>query len=401
MKICPQCSAEYEDNSKFCRRDGKTLVSKEKENDPASSPVSKATERIKHYEILEQQVGEETIVYKAWDPTFERHVAIKEPLPHLLKDRSFLDSFVEEGKRLANINDENVAKFYTLIAPGEVNDKCYLVMEYVGQSLEDLLKFGPLDIPTGRNILRDVLGGLKAIHKGSLVHANVQPGNILITPEKRAKISDLRIAWVRDQQSTVPISSAKYLPHEVLAGDGKLGPWSDLYSLGCVAYEMFLGTALFEAQFSTPVEKDLDAREIMDPRYREWHCDLSAKAKSLIKVDNRIPESLSTIVARLMEKDIAQRYQDAGQALRDLGSGRVVQEQRVAPEKTEFATGAKLTQAYVPEEKTRVAKPKDDATKIAPKGREPAESTFWQDVLIVFGVALMGLVIVAVMIKLS
>lgn len=354
-------------------------------------------ERIKHYEIIEQQVGEETIVYKAWDPTFERHVAIKEPLPHLLKDRSFLDSFVEEGKRLANINDENVAKFYTLIAPGEVNDKCYLVMEYVGQSLEDLLKFGPLDVPTGRNILRDVLGGLKAIHKGSLVHANIQPGNILITPEKRAKISDLRIAWVRDQQSTVPISSAKYLPHEVLAGDGKLGPWSDLYSLGCVAYEMFLGTALFEAQFSTPIEKDLDAREIMDPRYREWHCDLNAKAKSLIKVDNRIPESLSAIVARLMEKDIAQRYQDADQALRDLGSGRVPEQKpALEPERK----SSRPTEVYPKEGPTTVAKPREDTTKPI-VSKEQSESTFWQDFLIVFGVALLGLVIVAMMIQLS
>lgn len=356
-------------------------------------------EKIKQYELLEQRVGEETIIYKAWDPTFERHVAIKEPLPHLLKDRAFMESFVEEGKRLANINDDHIAKFYNLIPQGEVDDKCYLVMEYVGQSLEDLLQFGPLDVPAGQTILRDVLGGLKAIHRTGLVHANIRPGNILITPEHRAKMTDLRIAWVKDQQSTVPIRSAKYLPHEILAGDGKIGPWSDLYSLGCIAYEMFLGTALFEAQFSTPVEKRLDDREVMDPRYREWHCDISLRAKPLIRVDNRIPEGLSGLVSRLMEKDIAKRYQDADQALRDLRSGRVVEEEPAAV-KTETKAG-QPTQVYAPEAQTKVASPKrEEATKvIAPKER--SESTFWQDVLIVFGVALMGLVIVAVMIKLS
>lgn len=355
-------------------------------------------ERIKHYEILEQQVGEEAIVYKAWDPVFERHVAIKEPLPHLLKDRSFLESFLEEGTRLANINDENIVKFYTLIAQGEIDDKCYLVMEYVGQSLEDLLKFGPLDISASQNILRDVLGGLRAIHKAGLIHANIRPSNILVTPQKRAKITGLRVAWVRDQQSTVPISSAKYLPHEVLAGDGKIGPWSDLYSLGCVAYEMFLGSALFEAQFSTPVEKDLDEREIMDPRYREWHCDLSLKGKPLAKVDDRIREPLSAVVARLMEKAIDQRYRSAEEALRDLSSG-VVQKETVVPR--EEKRRPPPTKVYDDEPKrTRVTVPAKGATR-AITTEETTPNTFWQDFMIVLAVAMAGLFIVGVIIKLS
>lgn len=271
-------------------------------------------EKIKRYEVRDQRQGEEAILYKAWDPLLQRHVTIKEPLPHLLGNSAYMESFLNEGKRLGGIDDENVAKFHELILPAQEGSKCYLVTEYVEKSVADLLRQGRVDAALVRNLLQDVLLGLKVIHEKGLVHANIRPTSVLVTPEGKAKITDLRIGGIADSGGMITAGAAKYLPHEILLGDGQVGPWSDLYSLGCLAYEMALGSSRFAAQFSTP-----GAGQDDDMRYREWHCDLSLKAKPLREIDSSIPEDLSALVARLMEKAIEKRYPSADEALGNLG----------------------------------------------------------------------------------
>lgn len=357
-------------------------------------------DKIKHYEILEQKVTEDAIVYKAWDPVFSRHVAIKEPLPGLLHNTTFLNAFMEEGSRLAQINDPYVGKLYDLIPQGEIDEKCYLVLECLGESLENLLKAGPVDVPKGRTILIDALRGLSAIHKTGLIHANLCPSNILVTPEGRAKITDLRLARAVDREGTIPIGSAKYMAPEILSGRGSIGPWSDLYSLGCIAYETFLGSDEFKALVLAPSGKHLDEREIMDPRYREWHCDLSLKAKPLMKLNDKIPEVVSSSVAGLMEKSIEQRYRSADQALRDLASGAVKREVETAVPRAQ-TRHVQETQVYGGDAgRTRVTVGAESRTPPA-RTEGSAPRSFLQDFLIILAVTMLGLFIVAVIIKLS
>lgn len=370
-------------------------------------------DRVKHYEILEQQVQEDSILYKAWDTELERHVVIKEPLSHLLRDPSFLARLTEEANRLAQIDDENVVRLYSFIPQGEVNDKCYLVLEYVGESLETLMKRGPLNFDVTLNILKDALRGLRAIHTAGLIHANVRPTSIWLTSDGRAKMAEMHMAGGADREGTIPIGSAKYLPHEILAGDGSIGPWSDLYSLGCVGYEMLLGRERFEELIAPRAEKHLDEREVMDPRYREWHCDLSLKARPLAKLDGRIPQYMSEIVALMMEKETDQRYQTAEQVLRDLGNQGVSEERvaagRMAPHRVAAARPAptqsprsEATIAYNDAaEKTRVTAVAGEGATTALPAEEAVQSTFWQDLLVVLATAAIGLLIVGVIVRLS
>ncbi|MBI2989000.1 MAG: serine/threonine protein kinase [Deltaproteobacteria bacterium] len=374
--------------------------------------------KIKRYDVVEQQAGEETINYKAWDPLTQKRITIKEPLPELLSRPSFLESFLAEGNRLRAINDEHVAKFYEMIPPAEVGGKCYLVTEYVGKSVEDLIHHGVVDIETGKEILKDALLGLKVIHQSGLVHGNIRPSSIMITPEGKAKITDFRISRLEEGGGFFSAGSEKYLPHEVLAGDGQIGPWSDLYSLGCVAYEMFAGSYQFDSQFSAVSGKE--------SRYRDWHCDLSARAKSLKEIDYKIAEDVSDFVARLMEKTIDRRFRNGDHALRNLvgeeapeeEASEAEKEKKVAPQPQVSAeqAGEMKTQAMFqvglgPAEKAapsseeavdrtrRKAPSREQAPARRTAAQAPARSTFLRDSLIILGVAIVGIILVLLIIK--
>lgn len=374
--------------------------------------------KIKRYDVLEQQVGEESINYKAWDPLTQRRVTIKEPLPELLGRRSFLESFLNEANRLRAIDDEHVAKFYEVIPPTEAGGKCYLVTEYTGKSVEDLIHHGLVDPTVAEEILKDALSGLKAIHEAGLVHVNIRPSSILITAEGRAKIADLRIMPLKESDGTISVSSEKYLPHEILGGDGQIGPWSDLYSLGCVAYEMLAGSYQFESQFS--------ATGSQDSRYRDWHCDLPVRAKSLKEIDYKIPDKLSAFVARLMEKGIDRRFRNADHALRNLGVGgaaeeapeEVAEEKKAGPSPEAVAEGGEMkTQALFqvalgPADKAATPSPaasEGRARRVVTPARETLPrrkgakgaglGSFWQDFLIVLGVAIVGIILVLLILK--
>lgn len=350
-------------------------------------------ETIAHYEIHEQQVGDEVITFKAWDPTIGRHVTIKEPLPHLLSDPAFIESFLEEGRRLANIQDDHVVTLYQTLSPGEVDDKCYLVLEYISQNVDDLLARGPVDVTRSRTILRDALAGLRAIHKAGLIHANVRPTSILVTPEGRAKMTDLRMAWTGKRKGTLSLSAMKYLPPELWQKDGRIGPWSDLYSLGCVAYELFVGGTRLKEEFCTPGDNYHDEQELSSSSYRSWHSDLSLSATPLQRVDKRIDPAVSAVVARLMEKATANRYQDADQALHDLGGdGGMSKTVVVGKGRSDEHTNGK-------EGGTRVVDVTSGHGTLI-KGAIQ-ENPWWQDPLILAGAVLVGLVLMVLIIALS
>jgi serine/threonine-protein kinase len=344
-------------------------------------------DKIAQYEIQGQQVGEEVITYKAWDPTIGRMVTIKEPLLPLLQDRAFVDSFLEEGKRLATIQDDHVVTLYQILAPGEVDDKCYLVVEHLSESLDDRLARGPVDAATGRTILRDALSGLRAIHQAGLIHANIRPSSILLTPDGRAKIADLRTAWGGRRRGTLTLSAIKYLPPELLEKDGRVGAWSDLYSLGCVAYEMFVGSARFREALAA--HDGADEHEGAVAGYRAWHCDLSARATPLSELDRQMERAVSDVVARLMEKAIADRYQEAGQALRDLGDTKSVGKTVVVPQEERDP---------IKENRTRVVTPTGQGTGL----REvSSDQSWWSEPLILVGAGVLGLVLLVLILVLS
>lgn len=186
-------------------------------------------------------------VWKAHDPIILRDVAIKILKPEYMGDPGFLERFRTEAKHAARVNHEGIANVYDY---GEDAGSAFLVMELVpGESLAKILetrKFLPeMEV---LDIVAQTARALYAAHQEGLVHRDVKPGNLLITPEGQVKITDFGIARVADQVSLTAtgqvMGTVQYLAPEQATGKPAT-PSTDIYSLGIVAYEALAGKRPF------------------------------------------------------------------------------------------------------------------------------------------------------------
>jgi serine/threonine protein kinase len=184
-------------------------------------------------------------VYAATDRRLRRDVAVKLLLPAMAVRPDVRRRFEAEARAAASLSHPNaVAVFDT----GEHEGVAYIVMERLpGETLADRLTGGPVDPGWVRGLARDVLGALSAAHAAGIVHRDVKPGNILLTPDGSAKIADFGIATSLDADPTSAshlIGTPAYLAPERLDG-APASPRSDLYSLGVVLYEALAGAKPF------------------------------------------------------------------------------------------------------------------------------------------------------------
>ncbi|MBC7105416.1 MAG: serine/threonine protein kinase, partial [Firmicutes bacterium] len=255
------------------------------------------------YEIIEQLGGGGmAVVYKARDRFLGRLVTIKVLRPEYTSDPDFVRRFRREAQAVASLSHPNIVSIYDV---GQEDGIHYLVMEYVGgESLKDLIqRCGPLEPEHAADIARQVCRALEHAHARQIVHRDVKPHNILITPEGRAKLTDFGIA--RDLHSgTITytegfLGTAHYLPPEEVSG-APVGPQGDLYSLGVVLYEMLTGHVPFTGD--TPVAVALK-------HVREEVPSLAGRG---------LPGELARIVARATAKDPGRRYRRAAEMEQDL-----------------------------------------------------------------------------------
>lgn len=189
-------------------------------------------------------------VWRAADLVIGREVALKILKDEYLGDPGFLERFRAEARHAALVNHEGIASVYDY---GEEEGSAYLVMEMVpGQPLSALIE-GSSPLPTAQvlDIVAQTAAALAAAHKVGLVHRDVKPGNLLITPDGRVKITDFGIARIADQ---VPLTATgqvmgtvQYLSPEQASGH-PASPATDIYSLGIVAYEALAGRRPFSGE---------------------------------------------------------------------------------------------------------------------------------------------------------
>jgi formylglycine-generating enzyme required for sulfatase activity/tRNA A-37 threonylcarbamoyl transferase component Bud32/tetratricopeptide (TPR) repeat protein len=256
-------------------------------------------------------VGGMGAVYKAFDPQLKRTVAIKEVISDLLRDPRTVRRFEEEARLLAQIADPRVVTLYDFFQEG---GKTYMVMEYVeGEPLSAFVKeprLGPVEIHA---ILLDIAHGLRAVHAQGVVHRDIKPTNILLTPDRKVKIADFGIATLSEREPTIPEGTAKYLAPEALEGapvDGR----ADLYALGVLAYELFLGDARFSALFP----EVYGGRGDLDLRWKAWHLDRARRLKPLNELGVPVSPWLGAVLAKAVEKDPAARYPTIDAFIKDL-----------------------------------------------------------------------------------
>jgi serine/threonine protein kinase len=243
-------------------------------------------------------------VYLAHDRLLDRSVAVKVLSAGFASDPTNFERFRREAQSAAGLNHPNIVAVYDW---GEDDDAPFIVMEYVpGQTLRDLIQgYGHLSPNEAARIAAEIADALSFAHEHGVVHRDVKPGNVLITPQGQVKVTDFGIARAETGDPLTKTGSvlgtATYFSPEQAQGfalDGR----SDVYALGVVLYEMVTGTAPFTAASPVSVAYKHVREEPVTP--------------STIVRD--IPGAMDRIVLTAMAKDTAARYQSAQELRADL-----------------------------------------------------------------------------------
>jgi serine/threonine protein kinase len=193
-------------------------------------------------------------VWRAQDETLGRTVAVKLLKPEYAEDPTFVERFRAEARNTARLAHSGIATVYDygeVPVEGAVGSSAYLVMELVpGQPLSMILRErGPLQPSETMSIIGQTALALQAAHERGIIHRDVKPGNLMITPDGRVKVTDFGIARATDEipltQTGTVLGTSYYLAPEQAAGR-EVTAASDVYSLGIVAYECLAGRRPFQ-----------------------------------------------------------------------------------------------------------------------------------------------------------
>ena len=255
---------------------------------------------------LEQLIGTGGMadVYLATDSLLGRHVAVKILHPQFAKDPVFIQRFRQEAQAAANLNQRNIVNVYDW---GIDEGLDFLVMEYVeGSNLKDIiLGGGPLLPERAVEIAVAICSALEAAHANGLVHRDVKPQNIIVTPDKQIKVMDFGIARAAGgsamTQTGTILGTAQYISPEQAQGR-TADPRSDLYSLGIVIYEMLTGKAPFDSESPVAIAYKHVREDPLPP--------------SMVNPD--ISPELEAVVMKALAKNPENRYQNALEMQADL-----------------------------------------------------------------------------------
>lgn len=271
--------------------------------------------RMGHFRLIER-IGRGGMgdVYKAYDESLERLVAIKVLPPELARDEEFVLRFRAEAVAAAKIGHPNIVPVHFIGQEGGLH---YFAMQYIeGESLDQRLRrLGRLSAAEVLNLTQQCLGALQAAHGHGLVHRDVKPGNILLEAATgRALLVDFGLVRAAGSaQLTVTgtvMGTVDYIAPEQARGQ-PVDNRADIYSLGVVLYQLLAGRLPFEADSAAV----MIFRHAYEPPF------------PLDEAAPDAPAPLRTVVARMMAKNPAERYQscqDVGDALRAVQEGRTV-----------------------------------------------------------------------------
>lgn len=265
----------------------------------------------KRYEIIEKiGQGGTAIVYRARDNKLNRSVTVKVLKEEHIGDEEFVERFKTEALAVASLSHPNIVNVYDVGVEGEIN---FIVMEYVnGVTLKDLiLSKAPFDDASVLGVSVQICAALIHAHKNNIVHRDIKPQNILVTPGGDVKVTDFGIARLASSETITSagqtVGSVHYLSPEQAQG-GKIDLRSDLYSLGIVMFEMATGSLPFDGD--NPVSIAIMHVKEDIPSASEYNPEISP-----ITAD---------IINKLTSKQAISRYQSADSLYLELKRGLTV-----------------------------------------------------------------------------
>ena len=307
------------------------------------------------YHLEERQgSGGMATVYRAHDLNLDRTVAIKILKKDFSHDMAFRERFHQEAKAAARLSHPNIVTVYDF---GLDADQLFIVMEYIpGVDLKTTMRQnGRLSIEETLELITQACAGLGHAHQAGLVHCDVKPQNMLVTPDRRLKVVDFGIARALatispDEQSEIVWGSPQYFSPEQAAGSAP-SPASDVYSLGVMMFEMLTGQLPFISK--SPEELARLHRESPPPAPRS--------------INPAIPFALEQILYKALSKESSLRYPTADQFGRALTN--YVDQQRLA---AAFSTPRASYSSASPTPRQR---PEPMTTVLTSGGQQPGYST--------------------------
>src|SRR5512139_381993 len=297
-------------------------------------------EKIGLYEVKsELGRGGMATVYLAYDPRFEREVAVKVlPSELLHADPQFRLRFEREAKIIAQLEHTAIVPVYDV---GEADGQPYFVMRYMsGGSLSDRMKAGVMDVEEAARILGIIAPGLDEAHSRGIIHRDIKPSKILFDKRNNPYISDFGIAKLSQAQTgnvtgSAIIGTPAYMAPEQAQGD-EIDGRTDIYSLGIILYELLTGKQPYEAD--TPMAVAI--KHITDP------------VPHILAANPNLPAGMEAVIQKAMAKNKSDRYPtavDMTNALHDLLRSTPTQMQtRVTPVSKETVVSKKTPAAPVP-----------------------------------------------------
>ncbi len=239
-------------------------------------------------------------VYRARDLTLERTVAIKLLREDFSQDPAFRERFRQEAKAAANLSHPNLVTVHDF---GFDEKQIFIVMEYIpGTDLKTILASrGKLEVDEALNLIIQACAGIGYAHRAGLIHCDVKPHNMIVTPDQRLKVTDFGIARalasIRPQEvNNVVWGSPQYFSPEQASGRPP-SPASDVYGLGVVLYEMLTGRLPFVANTATELS----------------HMHRSVSPAPPSQLNSNIPPALEQVCLKVLSKEPSARYRTADQ----------------------------------------------------------------------------------------
>ncbi|HEX6737767.1 MAG TPA: protein kinase [Vicinamibacteria bacterium] len=294
--VCPQCRAENPDGSEACFRCGRALFALVQGNVLAD-----------RYEIR-RPLGQGGMgrVYEARDRILDETVAVKVLRPELTRDREVAARFRSEIKLARRVTHKNVCRIHEYGEDGRLR---FISMEYIdGVNLRDYLRGRAVGTEEAFELSLQMGRGLEAVHELGILHRDFKAANIMVDGRGVVKLMDFGIAKQLEAEAQGLTSTGhvmgtpEYMSPEQARG-GRIDLRSDLYALGCVVYEAFTGTGLFQGDSAAAT------------LYKHLHEAPPLETPGL-------PGPLMPVLARTLAKSPADRYQHVGELLRALESAR-------------------------------------------------------------------------------
>jgi serine/threonine protein kinase len=262
--------------------------------------------KIGQYEVVSEiGAGGMATVYKAYQPSKDRFVALKAMHPNFRDEESFVIRFKREAEIISKLEHDNIVPMYDF---AEHEKQPFIVMKFIdGETLKDRLGRGLPNLDEIQRIMNQIADALTYAHMEGILHRDVKPSNIMLAKDGTVYLTDFGLARVEKVgQSTlsadVVLGTPHYLSPEQAKGSKDIDGRADVYSFGVVLYELFVGRVPFNA----------------DSYYSILNDHINTPLPEPFDVNPEIPKDISDVITKAMSKKPHRRYDNALQAMQDI-----------------------------------------------------------------------------------